>query len=85
MSLWSVRECFDRLNFFPVEGVHEVKRLGIDARSPIFRSLANDIKALYAERWKQKYGREMPFINSASAASFRIKNARRRAGIKLTL
>ena len=54
MSLWSVRECFDRLNFFPVEGVHEVKRLGIDARSPIFRSLANDIKALYAERWKQK-------------------------------
>ncbi len=59
MSLWSVRECFDRLNFFLVEGVHEVKRLGIGARSPMFRSLANDIKALYAERWKQKYGREM--------------------------
>ncbi|WP_255453170.1 hypothetical protein [Parasutterella muris] len=25
----------------------------------MYRSLANDIKALYAGRWKQKYGRKM--------------------------
>lgn len=71
MSLWSVRECFDRLNFFPVEGVHEVKRLGIGARSPMYRSLANDIKALYAERWKQKYGREMQERAPSLAAHLR--------------
>lgn len=59
MSQWSVRECYERLNFFPLQGVHEVKRLGIGARRPMYRTVANDIKALYADHWKQKYGREM--------------------------